>query len=172
MDTAWTETASTPDTISKLAPNMTRTVSTEFHDGSVPGVCKKCDHYRCNVGEWRSGTCSGTTNAYACKVCDNIKCNPGFYRSGNCYWTLNKYTCTAQPKCQTNKYLVGASPTTKGECTKCSNVICTAGKLITHDNMALYLFFKTAPQNRDLRCVLWPSALRSTCRVKHVPNPE
>merc|ERR1712032_1174735 len=61
--------------------------------------CKVCSNLNCPTGQFRSGSCSGTTNGYKCNTCSKLTCPTGQYRSGSCSGTTNGYKCnTFAPK--------------------------------------------------------------------------
>lgn len=86
--------------------------------------CRECSHQMCNgTNQWRSGTCSGTTDGYVCASC--TECAPGHYRSAGCTPGVAPQadsTCTPLTDCGANQYESTAPTTTTDRvCTPVTN---------------------------------------------------
>lgn len=71
----------------------------------------------CGAGKYfieGTGKCLGCTT-----------CGEAFYRTGECSGTTDGYTCTSRPTCSSGEYLKGATVTSPGTCTACSNSNCS-----------------------------------------------
>ena len=66
-----------------------------------------------------------------CTHCSYVYCPVGNYRMGSCSGTSNNFTCLAQPTCKTNQYLSGSSNTKQGKCEACLNAACAPSQYRT-----------------------------------------
>ena len=102
--------------------------SGEYRVGERPGKCNTCSNTNCAGGQFRTGSCSGTSNGYKCNSCSNQNCAGGQYRSGSCSGTTNGFTCNtcANINCASNNFRTGScSSTTNGfKCNTCANINC------------------------------------------------
>ena len=48
---------------------------------AITGVCKACSNTKCAAGQYRTGSCSGTTNEFLCNTCANTNCASGLVRA-------------------------------------------------------------------------------------------
>ena len=96
----------------------------QYLKGSSPtarGTCTTCSNTACKTGtEYRSCSCSGTTNGYQCVALGS--CPNGQYLSG--HNSTSDGTCVSQSSCQGGEYLSGATGTQKGTCLPCTNANC------------------------------------------------
>ena len=86
--------------------------------------CRACSHQVCGgPNQWRSGSCSGTSDGYVCASC--TECAPGHYRSAGCTPGVAPQadsTCTPLTDCGTNQYESTAPTTTTDRvCTPVTN---------------------------------------------------
>ena len=65
--------------------------------GGWQACIRPCSSFTCPSNQYRSGSCSGATNAYQCNTCSNINCPSNQYRSGSCSGTTNGYQCNTYP---------------------------------------------------------------------------
>lgn len=110
------------------------------------GSCIHCPRSTCRASQYRTGTCSGTDNAYTCKECkkNTPRCSnrPGQeeYLAGSCGTDAaatgvglggrNNYTCAVcgNVKCGVFEYRNGACTASSKEFACLDQPVCTAGQ--------------------------------------------
>ena len=93
----------------------------EYRTGSCSGTANgfKCNAQPICTTNKQYLKGSSPTKAGTCAVCSFAECGAGEYRSGTCGGTTNGFTCKDQATCGAGQYLKGASELTLGVCTKC-----------------------------------------------------
>ena len=118
----------TTDSYECIQCSNTTCATGEYRSGSCSSTTKgfQCSTQpSCAAEQYLKG--SSPTARGICATCSNIACKTGTeYRSGSCSGTTNGYTCEPQPTCTSKQYLSGASVTAKGTCV--DQPTCGSGK--------------------------------------------